>query len=145
MTLKTNKRTWYVCARIATGTTTANPARGPPGLRTSAKNISTLFNKPIVTNKKKGCTTMAMEQTTYDNTVIYRGQVVCVDSVCMLANKGEFTEQELMDPDGWLASANDGENVWIEATCEACGAKFRPIDGYYEPDEYSYCRDCCHW
>ena len=29
--------------------------------------------------------------------------------------------------------------------CEACGQKFQSEDGYYEPGEYAYCRDCCHW
>ncbi|GHO95432.1 hypothetical protein KSF_054800 [Reticulibacter mediterranei] len=29
--------------------------------------------------------------------------------------------------------------------CEACGCAFQPEDGYYEPGEYAYCRDCCHW
>lgn len=91
-----------------------------------------------------------MELTTYGEMTIYRGQattgqVVCVDKLVMDKNKGDFSEQELSDADGWLASANDGENVWIAATCEACGQEYRPIDGYYDPGEYSYCSDCCHW
>jgi hypothetical protein len=29
--------------------------------------------------------------------------------------------------------------------CEACGRRFEPTKGYYEPGEYAYCSDCCHW
>jgi hypothetical protein len=29
--------------------------------------------------------------------------------------------------------------------CEACGCSFEPDSGYVEPEEYSYCSDCCHW
>ena len=35
----------------------------------------------------------------------------------------------------------------VEATarCEVCGNCFVPVEGYYEAEEYSYCRDCCQW
>jgi hypothetical protein len=91
-----------------------------------------------------------MQRTTYNDTVIYRGQastgqIVCVDEPVMLANQGDFSAEELNNPDEWLESAGDGESVWIAALCEACGAEFRPIDGYHEKDTYSYCSTCCSW
>lgn len=33
----------------------------------------------------------------------------------------------------------------IMATCEACLKKFDTATGYYDPGEYAYCGDCCHW
>jgi len=32
-----------------------------------------------------------------------------------------------------------------QVVCEACGVLFRAVDGYYEPGEYAYCAECCHW
>jgi hypothetical protein len=30
-------------------------------------------------------------------------------------------------------------------TCEVCGDLFQATSGYYEPGEYAYCAECCHW
>jgi hypothetical protein len=36
-------------------------------------------------------------------------------------------------------------NEAVSAVCEACGEPFDTADGYYEPGEYAYCKECCHW
>lgn len=37
------------------------------------------------------------------------------------------------------------ERKLVDCICEACGGAFEASTGYYEPDEYAYCAECCHW
>lgn len=32
-----------------------------------------------------------------------------------------------------------------QVACEGCGTIFLASEGYYEPGEYAYCAQCCHW
>jgi formylmethanofuran dehydrogenase subunit E len=41
-------------------------------------------------------------------------------------------------------TARDADEARL-AACEVCGEPFAPANGYYEPGEYAYCKDCCHW
>lgn len=56
----------------------------------------------------------------------------------------EFFPDTLYDADSWLSSA-DEESVWLAVACQLCHKEYRPGDGYYEPNEYSYCAECYQW
>lgn len=79
----------------------------------------------------------------YYRGVTSTGQVLYVTAEVFEYNR-EFFPDTLYDTDSWLSSA-DEESVWIAAQCELCHKEYRPGDGYCEPNEYSYCAECCHW
>lgn len=48
-------------------------------------------------------------------------------------------------PDFWKKRYGEDQESEGQVECEACGQRFEPTQGYYEPGEYAYCSECCHW
>jgi hypothetical protein len=111
------------------------------------KVVCLTCGEPLVSSDIAVNTTLQLA--TYNGMLVYRGVTSSGRVLYVLSESVDENPHVPLNADEWSESAGDGESCWYAAKCDACGAEFRPIDGYIDDDamniEFAYCRDCCHW